>query len=302
MYKDMKSLISELQTKTQYSVYAVYSNQNKKKCYSLGFPTDKNKIPESIINEMITGLDIFSEDEISINDSNAKVRAEKINNNKKYNQICSALKQKHNFKSCKKELLETNFLVGKVITNNQKTFLLIKPISKKRSLKPKYAFMQTQDDVEIKKLEKMYIFDTEIELIIDQNENYVYSLIGEKGFKTLNLSEQQKEFVSQNFNTIKSWPFLANPDFIDTTKRDYKYVYEKLYIALNNPTYLQQIQKAKPATVKANIQNNYPKLKDKKNFDSNSKLKLSDENLKDVMNLLGKGLKYNFFIGQAEDE
>lgn len=271
MYSTMSSLIKDLKNCKNKSVYAVNLANSDKDSFSLCLPNEKNDVTNSIIRDILCGLEDYQDDDIS------KKNAVKIESNKKIEKICKIIKTTKNFKNCKSDLLKTNYIICK-LTNNDKKYLLIKKIAKTKMLKHKYAFMQIEDKVTIKQIDNIYLFDTEIDLIFDFNEQYAYSLSGVKGLKTINYSEQQKELVMQKFNMVEKWSFLANPKFIDEEKRSYKYVYEKLYVALSNDVYLTQISNANPETVKSNIQNNYPKLKDEKNYDNNSKIKLSDEN------------------------
>lgn len=304
MFASMDKLLEELKNCDNRTVYAVRLIKGKEN-FSLCLPSDKNNASEIIINNILSELEKYKDETISLTSQQNGIQADNLLDNEIYKNICNSFQEPYarEFKTCKNELLDTNYLVERIKSDN-KSFMLIKRHAcyKKMNVTNNIAFMMSKSSLKIEEIEKIYIVDSDVDVIIDEAEKIVYSMKGLSGFKTINHSESIKNTVHKNISEIQNWPFLSNAEFIDEKKLSYKYVYEKLYVALSNPTYLKQINESDINKVKKNIQTNYPKLKDESNFDENGKIKLNDNNLHDFMNVIGKGLKYNFFIGQAEDE
>lgn len=303
MLTSMEDLLEELNNCDNRTVYAVKLIKGKDN-FSLCIPSDENNASEIIINNILSELQKYKDEIISSTSQQNTIQADNLLDNETYNNICNSITENSlEFKKCKNELLETNFLVER-IKSEKKSFMLVKKHAcyKKMNVTNNIAFMMSKSSVKIEEIEKIYIVDSDVDVIIDETERIVYSLKGLSGFKIINHSESIKKAVHNTISEIQKWPFLSNVAFIDEKKLSYKYVYEKLYVALNNPTYLKQINESDITKVKKNIQTNYPKLKDESNFDETGKIILNDNNLRDFMNIIGKGLKYNFFTGQAEDE
>ena len=93
MYSTMSALIKDLKNCKNKSVYAVNLANSEKDSFSLCLPNEKNDVTNSIIRDILCGLEDCQDDDIS------KKNAVKIEGNKKIEKICKIIKTTKNFKN-----------------------------------------------------------------------------------------------------------------------------------------------------------------------------------------------------------
>lgn len=294
MFSNMSHLLESINSCTQINCYAIRKAQKKLDSYAVRFPDEGANSFKDIV---IDSLKAYEDETIS---ENSIIKGLPLNNNKTYSFIISLISNAIPYYRNHEKFLKSDFMVIKLMNDDFSFLLVQKRVSTQLKTKQKRVFMAKEDQLELIMVDELKTINTEIDLIIDEKNNEIYSISGARGLESINYSDDQKVFVESKKEKIYSWSFISNVSYL-LEKLSNKYVYENLYNALADENYLKQIQNSDPKSLKKNIMNTYPKLQDKSNFDKDNKIIISQKNIKYVMNIIGKGLKFNFFIGRVED-
>lgn len=197
------------------------------------------------------------------------------------------------------------------LSYREKKFLLFSRIGNttEKILKNKAIYIYHQDALIECKKDALFIISTEVdfalEVLSDTCMEYQFGtnilVFNRDNFdKALNYSEVQKKIVAKNIHLINKWGFLDSTQVI-MDRLDQKNVYQHLAKVFANGDYLKQIETINPVILKNRI---ITMCRGKYQFSEqdfrNNKLIVTKANLEEVMKMLSKHFKFNFFSGSAE--
>lgn len=142
-------------------------------------------------------------------------------------------------------------------------------------------------------------FNTDFIVEISDEDAMIY-IFNRKNFDSVfNYTEDLKNLVSNNTETIKSWTFLENTQYI-LDKISAKYVYEPLSKIISDERYLDSIKKIDNAELKNRLLSKSNNAFIEADFEED-KLKVTKANSKKIIKMISKGFKYNFFQDIGEE-
>lgn len=140
---------------------------------------------------------------------------------------------------------------------------------------------------------------TQVDFVVDPLSESVY-LFNKKLFKKFfDYDDFVKENVRKNINVIDRWKFIEPADLIKE-KCEQKNVYRNLAKVFEDEEYLSQIEKTSPKQLKRSLLKNCPKNFNDDDF-RDDYLVATERNLEQVMKMLAKEFKFNFFTNHAEE-
>jgi len=166
--------------------------------------------------------------------------------------------------------------------------------------KGKHPFFATEDKLELLSLDKLLALSFNVDFIVDfEDSAVVYIFNREKFVEIFNFYDLLKEYVQTKSDVIKKWAFLDNPKYIQNQVGT-GYVFKGLSRIIDDTEYLKIIETTSPSELKKRLIDKCPNLFSTKDFEGD-KLKVTRTNLKNVIKMVSKGFRYNFFADRAED-
>ncbi len=169
--------------------------------------------------------------------------------------------------------------------------------------KGKKLFMSSNDKLEDIGLDKLIILRLDIDFIIriskSNNNGHIFILNRRMFIKAFNYYEHLKNLVKDNIFQIEEWNFLASKEII-IDKIDTKYVYMPLSKVITDAEYLDCMKRVNIHELKNRLIEKSGGKFTESDFEGD-KLRVTPHNLQDVVKMISKGFKYNFFTDMAEE-
>ena len=167
--------------------------------------------------------------------------------------------------------------------------------------KGKFPFLDDEGELVAIEPKHLLALSFYIDFIICEHDGKkVVYIFNRKNFeKIFNYYVLLKKHVSDKSDVIKEWNFLDNPDFIKD-KIETGYVYKGLARIIDDADYLSQIKSTRPRTLKKRLLEKCADSFTEADF-SGDKLLVTKSNLENIIKMLSKGFRYNFFADKAED-
>lgn len=295
-----------------YAVYYGYRSKKDNKCVAL--PEDVNQMMREGLCKSIFKYQDYTASAydpfVTQKDSYYLVPSKDVEDT--YQDIMALMRNAEEYKYGMNNhvINSANLLVCELFYRNKK-FLLFSRIGNttEKILRNKVIILYYPDALEECKKDDLFIVSTDVDCALEVpsdtgTENEVDSNIlvfNKNNFdKAFNYSEVQKEIVAKKIQLVEKWDFLdSNKIILD--KKEQKNVYQHLAKVFADEGYLKQIETIEPGILKSRI---ITMCKGKYKFSENdfrdNKLIVTETNLKDVMQMLSKHFKFNFFSGSAE--
>lgn len=199
------------------------------------------------------------------------------------------------------ELLGANLTICKLVYDNKEYWIATQQQKTESLFKGKFPFLDDEGELVAIEPKHLLTLSFYIDFIVCENDGkklvYVFN---RKNFeKIFNYYDLLKKHVSDKSDVIEEWGFLDNPDFIKE-KVETGYVYKGLARIIDNTDYLNQIKNTKPNTLKTRLLEKCADSFTEADF-SGDKLLVTKSNLENIIKMLSKGFRYNFFADKAED-
>ena len=117
--------------------------------------------------------------------------------------------------------------------------------------------------------------------------------------KAFNYYEHLKNLVKDNISQIEEWNFLASKEII-IDKIDNKYVYIPLSKIITDAEYLDCMKRVNIHELKNRLIEKSGGKFTESDFEED-KLRVTPHNLQDVVKMISREFKYNFFTDMAEE-
>lgn len=167
--------------------------------------------------------------------------------------------------------------------------------------KDKYPFMNEEGKLNPVEVDKLLTISFQIDFIIQEDNgiHVIYVLNRGRFEKVFNFYELLREHVQANSDIISQWDFLENASFIQS-KITTGYVFKGLARIIDNKEYIKQIKNTAPHTLKCRLLEKCAGSFSEEDF-VGDKLKVTPSNLGNIIKMLSKGFRYNFFSDKAEE-
>ena len=286
------------------NVYAVKNNLARQtEMFSVGFPEDINS---NALETACNSLEKYQNAKcVCFDPVNTKDDTYEVLDLKKveipWNRVKNAINESDGFKSdeAKDKAKNANLLVVDLTYDNTRYFLCAIQKPSAKFFKGKKAYFETNDTLEECSVGNLYVLNFNIDFIVSEDNSCVFIFNKKNFINVFRYEEYLKEKVEECINLVDEWTCFDSLDIIKQNTHQ-KNVYKNLSKIFDDPDYLEQIQNIEPKTLKKRLLENSNGAFGKEDF-SESKLIVTKKNLDKVMKMLGKGFKYNFFNGKAEE-
>lgn len=199
------------------------------------------------------------------------------------------------------ELPSANLTICKLVYDNKEYWIGTQQQKAESLFKGKFPFLNDEGLLKPIEPKQLLTLSFYIDFIVDEhNDKKVVYVFNRKNFeKAFNYYALLKKHVSDKSDVIEEWSFLDNPDFIKD-KIETGYVYKGLSRIIDDADYLRQIKSTKPRTLKKRLLEKCADSFTDADF-SGDKLLVTKSNLENIIKMLSKGFRYNFFADKAED-
>lgn len=166
--------------------------------------------------------------------------------------------------------------------------------------KKKVSFLAAEDQLTLVVPQRVLTLGFQIDFIAAEENESVFFVFNRKQFETIfNYYELLKEHVRSKSTVISGWKFVSNPMFIQE-RLDNTYVFKGLGRIIDDDKYMAQIEKANPRTLKKRLLEKCSSRFSESDFNGNQ-LVVTSSNLNNIIKMIAKEFRYNFFSDQAED-
>lgn len=199
------------------------------------------------------------------------------------------------------ELPGANLTICELEYDNKKYWIGTQQQKSGSIFKDKYPFLSEEGKLKAVDVKRMLTLGFHVDFVVsDENDPAVVYVFNRKSFeKVFNYYELLKSHVKNKSDVILDWKFLDNPAFIQK-KIDTGYVFKGLARIIDNTEYLKEIKQTKPHTLKKRLIQKCDGIFSEKDFDGD-KLTVTKSNLENVIKMLSKEFRYNFFSDKAEE-
>ncbi|MDR2204281.1 MAG: DUF4868 domain-containing protein [Nitrososphaerota archaeon] len=162
-------------------------------------------------------------------------------------------------------------------------------------------FFDTEDKLTLITLDDFIVLSFNVDFIVDFEEKpaRVYIFNREKFVAIFNFYDLLKEHVQTKSHIIKEWAFLDNPDYIQREVGT-TYVFKGIARIIDDAEYLKQMKVIDPFTLKNRLLEKCSSSFSEEDFEG-EKLKVTKSNLKNIIKMISKEFRYNFFADKAEE-
>lgn len=299
--------ISQAKEKGQINVYAVrYSQKEKNDNFSVSLPSNNNK---TFITDFCKSVEVHKEKNVL--PFNPVLAGFELNTyeyvplgnvQKIWDEICNLVSDPINYygKDNRNKVKNANLVICELKHEDCFYYLCAKQKqSSFRFLKGKRVFLLSdQDEMEIVKLDDVFIMSSDVDFIVDTKDNRVL-LFNKNSFQDIfKYDDYQKELVRDNIQIIDTWNFLESTELIKKKSKQ-KNVYKRLAKVFEDREYICQIKNTSPAQLKKRLLTKSPNDFTESDFTGDC-LIVTDSNIENVMKMIAKGYNYNFFSDNAE--
>lgn len=296
--------LGSVKTNGAINVYAVKNNlARQSEMFSVALPEDINK---NALETSCSSLVKFQNAScVNFDPINTKEETYEFLDLKKieipWQNIETAINESDGFKDneAKEKTKSANLLVIDLTYGDERYFLCAIQKPTTQLFKGKTAFFEANDKLEEFSARNLYILNFNIDFIILESNSCVFIFNKKNFINVFKYDEYLKEKVDERIDLVDSWKCFDSLNIIKEYRHQ-KNVYKNLSKIFDDPDYLEQIQNIEPKTLKKRLLENSNGAFGKEDF-SESKLIVTKKNLDKVMKMLGKGFKYNFFNGKAEE-
>lgn len=199
------------------------------------------------------------------------------------------------------ELSGANLTICKLVYDGKEYWIGTQQQKTESLFKGKFPFLDDEGELVAIEPKHLLTLSFYIDFIVcEHDDKKLVFVFNRRNFeKIFNYYALIKKHVSEKSDVIKEWNFLDNPDFIKD-KIETGYVYKGLSRIIDDADYLKQIKGTKPRTLKKRLLEKCADSFTEADF-SGDKLLVTKSNLENIIKMLSKGFRYNFFADKAED-
>jgi hypothetical protein len=217
--------------------------------------------------------------------------------------IASAIDNSEAFKdSPNREFFSSiNLTICELVYTGKKLWLGTQQQKTESLFKGRTPFLATESELELIELKDIITLSFNVDFIVNLEESpAIVYVFNRKNFVAIfNFYDALREHVQSKSRLISKWSFLENPWFIQE-KIELSHVFKGLSRIIDDAAYLQQMQTTQPHILKERLLEKGSGLFSEKDFQGD-KLKVTRSNLGNIIKMISKEFRYNFFADKAEE-
>lgn len=220
----------------------------------------------------------------------------------KWDKLVSLINERAGAHPAVNRLSEANLCLIDLEYNGRKYYICLCQNALSGLYKGKKLYWVNEATVKPCQQNSYFLFSDEVTFVVTQiNNNMVAYIFNQKKFNSFfKYDEYLKDYAKENLQTFKKLSIVNTWDELDK-KIERQYVYSVVAKVLKDEEYLEQIRKVNLRDFKDRIlQKQETPVFSEDDFTDDGKIKLTKENLRAFMNILGKKNRYNYFTDIAE--
>lgn len=220
----------------------------------------------------------------------------------KWDKLVSLINERIDAHPAVNRLSEANLCLIDLEYNGRKYYICLCQNALSGLYKGKKLYWVNEATVKPCQQNNYFLFSAEVTFVVTQiNNNMVVYIFNQKKFNSFfKYDEYLKDYAKENLQTFKELSIVNTWDELDK-KIERQYVYSVVAKVLKDEEYLGQIRKVNLRDFKARIlQKQETPVFSEDDFTAEGKIKLTKENFKAFMNIIGKKNRYNYFTDIAE--